>query len=122
MRIQGLLAGAALLCLTALPASAQEAGRYEGALRTMITEAAEGRCAADVMGAQLLAACNQQIAAMSSGLAQLGPIRTVTFVRAEEVEGARYETYSVAFESYTMEWRIGDLKDGKFETAGTSGG
>lgn len=122
MRIRLLLAGLAAAAATAFPAAAQD-GEYAGALTRMLTEAAAGRCPADVMGEALLTACNEQIAGMAPALTGLGAIEETSFVRAEEVEGVRYETWNVKFAGgRTLVWRIGGLHDGRFTTAGTVAG
>ncbi len=119
MRISLLLAGVAAASLTAVSAMAQDA-QYAAGLTRMLTEAAAGRCPADVMGDELVAACNEQIAGMAPAMASLGEIKTTTFVRADEVEGKRYEVYRVEFASgQVLTWRIGGLNEGRFETAGT---
>lgn len=119
MRIRILLAGAAAAALAAFPVLARD-GQYAAGLTRMLTEAAAGRCPADVMGEDLLAACNEQIAGMAPAMASLGAIETTTFVRAEEAGGDRYEVYSVAFASgRTLIWRIGGLREGRFAAAGT---
>ena len=68
MAATAMLAGAA----QAQTGTAPEGARYQAALERMITETAQGRCPADLMAEQLLTACNQQIAAMSTGLQSLG--------------------------------------------------
>lgn len=119
MRFSLLLASATAATLTAFSAQAQE-GQYEAGLTKMLTEAAAGRCPADVMGEALLAACNEQIAGMAPAMASLGAIEETTFVRAEESEGKRYEVYRVRFASgQVLTWRIGGLSEGRFESAGT---
>lgn len=121
MRIHLMLAGIAVASLTAASATAQD-GEYSRALTRMLTEAAEGRCPADVMAEDLATACQEQIAGMAPAVRQLGPIETMTFVKAEDTPGGRVETYSVKFAGgQTMTWRIGHLRDGKFETAGGGG-
>lgn len=120
MRASRLIAGLAAAGLTAFSAMAQD-GQYKDALQRMITDAAGGECSAEVMGPGLLAACNQQIANMSAGLASLGAVESLTFVKAEDGEHGRVETYAVKFASgMTLNWFIGGEKDGKFEVAGTS--
>lgn len=105
------------------PAQPAEEGRYEDALRRMITETAAGSCPADIMGAPLLAACEQQLPQMSAGLAGLGPIESITFVRAEDGgQYGRVETYAVKFSGgQSLNWGIGGEKDGKFDVAYTGG-
>ena len=121
MRIHMLLAGVAAASLTAFSAMAQD-GEYSQALTRMLTETAEGRCPADVMAQDLLTACQEQIAGMAPAFRELGVIETMTFVKAEDTPGGRVETYSVKFAGgQTMTWRIGHLRDGKFETAGGGG-
>ncbi len=126
MRLTLTLAAALAAGALALPAAAQTApaadpageGRYEDALRRMITETAAGSCPADIMGAPLLAACQQQLPQMSAGLAGLGALESVTFVRAEDRADGRLETYAVTFAGgQTLNWGIGGETDGKFDVA-----
>lgn len=131
MRLTLTLAAALAAGALALPAAAQTAapaaapageGQYEAALRRMITETAGGTCPADIMGEALLAACQQQLPQMSAGLAGLGPIASVTFVRAEDRDDGRLEIYEVEFAGgQSLNWGIGGLSDGKFDTAFAGG-
>lgn len=123
MRTPFLLAGLAAAAF-AFPAAAQApAGEYGDALKTMITQAADGTCAADLMAAGLLTACNQQIAQMAPGLTSLGAVESVTFVRAEDTPQGKMEIYTVKFAGgQSMTWFIGQRQaDGKFDAAGTNG-
>ena len=107
--------------LMAFPAFAQ-GGEYEAALRKMISETAAGTCPADVMGAELLTACQQQLPQMSAGLASLGAIESARFVRAEDRPEGRVEIYEVKFAGgMTLNWGIGGLRDGKFNVAYAGG-
>lgn len=123
MRASFFLAGLAAVALSGAAAAQTPAGEYSGALSRMISQAAAGTCAPDVMGDQLLAACNQQITQMASGLQSLGPIESVTFLRAEDTPQGRMEFYSVRFTGgMTLTWYIGARQpDGKFQAAGTGG-
>lgn len=128
MRLTLTLAAALAVGALALPAAAQTAApaaeaQYEDALRRMITETAAGSCPADIMGAPLLAACEQQLPQMSAGLAGLGAIESITFVRAgDSSEYGRVETYAVKFAGgQSLNWGIGGEKDGKFDVAYTGG-
>lgn len=111
----------AIAGLMASPAFAQSA-EYEAALRKMISQTAAGTCPADVMGPDLLAACQQQLPQMSAGLASLGAIESAQFVRAEDRPEGRVEIYAVKFASgMTLNWGIGGLSDGKFNLAFAGG-
>ncbi len=106
-----------LLSVSALAQEA-ETGEYADGLRRMIVETAVGTCPADVMAPDLLAACQQQLAQMSAGLASLGAIESMTFVRSEETPNGRIEIYTVRFASgQTLNWGIGGLQDGKYGVA-----
>jgi hypothetical protein len=110
--------------LVALPAVSQEVqtGEYADALRRMITETAAGTCPEDVMAGGLLAACQEQVAQMSAGLASLGAVETITFVRAEDTPNGRVEIYTVSFASgQTLNWGIGGIENGKFNVAYAGG-
>lgn len=127
MRLILTLAAALAAGALAPPAAAQTAapaaeGQYQDALRRMIVDTAAGSCPADIMGATLLAACQQQLAHMAPGLASLGGIESITFVRAEERPEGRVEIYAVKFAAGpTLNWGIGGLKDGKFDVAFAGG-
>lgn len=93
-------------------------GQYRAALERMITRTAEGTCPDDVMGADLLAACQTQVEQMSEGLKSLGAIVSMRLIKVEGEGADRLETYAVAFASgETLTWGIGGLVDGKFATA-----
>ena len=64
-------------------AHAPQEGQYSASLTRLITSAADGECPADLMAADLLAACNEQIASIGPALQSLGPIRDIAFVSAE---------------------------------------
>ena len=56
-------------------AHAPQEGQYSASLTRLITSAADGECPADLMAADLLSACNEQIASIGPALQSLGPIR-----------------------------------------------
>ena len=117
------VAAAALMATAAqAQAQSQEQGQYRRPLEKMITDAASGVCAADVMAAELLAACQSQIDGMAEGLSSLGAITSIRFVSAEGEGAARIETYAVTFAGgATLNWGIGNMVDGKFSTAYAGG-
>lgn len=123
MRLTLTLAAALAAGALALPAAARSPeGQYEAALRRMIAETAAGTCPADIMGEALLAACRQQLPQMSAGLAGLGPIESMTFVRAEDRPEGRVEIYEVKFAGgQTLNWGIGALNEGRFDMAYAGG-
>ena len=52
----------------------------------------------------------------------VGAVESVTFVRAEDRDNGRVEIYDVKFAGgQTLTWGIGDLNEGKFDTAYTGG-
>ncbi len=113
---------AALAIAAAGGAIAAEGGDYRDALRRMVTEAAEGRCPADIMAEPLLSACRDQMPTMKPALAALGAVSDVTFIKGEAQDDARVETYAVKYAGgKTTIWSIGNRKDGKFTTAYTLG-
>jgi hypothetical protein len=121
MGFRSTMAAMAIAGLMASPAFAQS-GDYEAALRKMISQTAAGTCPADVMGAELLAGCLQQLPQMSAGLASLGAIESALFVRAEDRPEGRVEIYAVKFASgITLNWGSGVLRDGKFNIAFSGG-
>jgi hypothetical protein len=106
-----LFAGAALAM--SVPVAAAQ-GHHSDALRTILTRTAGGTCPADMMQAKLLKACKQQIAKSGPPLAAKGPIKALTFIKADRT-GNRTEFYKVTFEKGEREtWLIGGLKNGKF--------
>jgi hypothetical protein len=97
-------------------------GQYRASLTRMITSTADGECPADLMAADLLSACNEQVDQIGPALQSLGPISDMAFVSAEGEGEARVETYEVFFESGQMlTWGIGGYTDGKFTVAFVSG-
>lgn len=121
MRIKLMIAAVAFAGGLAFPACAQD-GEYREALHRMIAQTAAGECPADVMGDPLLAACQEQLPQMSAGLASLGGVETITFVRAEERPEGKLEIYEVKFVGgQTLTWGIGGFAGGKFNVAFTGG-
>lgn len=121
MRIAMMLAGVAAAGLMAFPAMAQE-GRYAPQLTRILEEAAKGNCLPALMAPSLLDACNGQIQGMAPALDAMGAVETMTFVSAEDTPDGRVETYSVKFAGgQTLDWVIGQERDGKFSTVGTAG-
>lgn len=116
------VAAAGLLATGVQAQTAPETGQYRQALEKMITEAANGVCAEDVMAGDLLAACQSQIDGMAEGLSSLGPITSIRFVSAQGEGAERVETYAVQFQSgQTMNWGIGGMVGGKFSVAYAGG-
>lgn len=110
--ISMLLAGAVAMSVPAFAAQDQHAA----ALRTILTRTAAGACPADMMQPTLLKACNEQLPKLGPALAAAGPIKSMTFVKADP-SGRHTETYKVAFaKGKTMTWHIGGLKNGKFDS------
>lgn len=121
MRIRMMLAGVAAAGVMAFPALAED-GQYAPQLTRIISEAAEGTCLAAYMAQPLLDACNAQIAGMSPALSAMGAIETMTFVSARDTPEGKVETYSVKFAGgQTMNWFIGQERDGKFTVVGAGG-
>ncbi len=121
MRVRMILAGVAAAGLMAFPAMAQD-GEYAPQLTRIITEAAEGTCLAAYMAPSLLDACNGQIEGLAPALRAMGTIDTMTFVSAEDTAEGKVETWSVKFAGgRTMNWFIGQERDGKFSVVGTGG-
>lgn len=115
------MAVVAIAGLMALPAFAQS-GEYEASLRKMISDTAAGTCPADIMGAELFAACQQQLPQMSAGLASLGAVESARLLRTEDRPDGKIEVYEVKFASgITLNWGIGGLRDGKFNVAYAGG-
>ena len=121
MRIAMMLAGVAAAGLMAFPAMAQE-GRYAPQLTRILEEAAKGNCLPALMAPSLLDACNGQIQGMAPALEALGAVETMTFVSALDTPDGPVETYTVKFAGgQTLDWVIGQERDGKFSTVGTAG-
>jgi hypothetical protein len=101
---------------------AADDGQYGAALRRIVTEAAAGTCAADLMAEPLLSACRAQLPQMKPALAALGTVDGVSFVKAEGDGDARVETHAVRYAGgKTSLWSLGHRKDGKFTVAYTLG-
>ncbi len=121
MRIRMMLASVAAVGLMAFPALAED-GQYAPQLTRIIAEAAEGTCLAAYMAQPLLDACNAQIAGMAPALSAMGAIETMTFVSARDTPEGKVEAYSVKFAGgQTMNWFIGQERDGKFTVVGAGG-
>lgn len=121
MRVGKLCAAMAAAGILASPAMAQE-GRYAPQLTRILEEAATGTCLAALMAPPLLDACNGQIQGMAPALAAMGAVKSVTFVSSQETPEGRVETYRVEFAGgQTMNWVIGQEREGKFSTVGTAG-
>lgn len=121
MRIRMMLAGVAAACLMPFPAMAED-GQYAPQLTRIIEEAAQGTCLAALMAQPLLDVCNGQIAGMGPGLQALGAIETITFVSAQDTPEGKVESYSVKFaDGQTLNWFIGQERDGKFSVVGVGG-
>lgn len=122
MRKVMLFVTAAASMAAAGAAQAADEGQYGPALRRIVAEAAAGTCPADLMAEPLLSACGNQMSQMKPALAALGPIEGVSFIKAEEDEYARIETYAVKYGGgKTWLWSVGNRKDGKFTVAYTIG-
>jgi len=107
-----LIFAGATLAMSVPVAAAQ--GHHSAALRTILTRTAGGTCPADMMQAKLLKACKQHLAKSGPPLAAKGPIKALTFIKAERTV-KRTEFYRVTFEKGKPEtWLIGGLKNGKF--------
>ncbi|MBO9501418.1 hypothetical protein [Brevundimonas sp. A19_0] len=125
MRLKMMMATVVAGLALAGAAQAQDAatdGEYRASLGRMITSTADGECPADLMAADLLAACNDQVDQIGPALQSLGPVKDMSFVSAEGEGESRVETYDVFFESGQMlTWGIGGYVDGKFTIAFVSG-
>jgi hypothetical protein len=54
---------------------------------------------------------------MAPDLKAAGPVKTITFVQAEQISGERYEQYRVIFTNGApSKWTIGGLRNGKFQS------
>lgn len=113
------LAGFALA--TSVPAFAAQ-GSYSSALRTMLSQTAAGTCPASLMADDLLKACKEQLPRLKPEMMAAGPIKSLTFVKADTVKGERMETYKVGFtKGAPQTWHIGGFKEGKFRSAYNDG-
>lgn len=121
MRVKTMMAAVAMATMLSGVAQAQtapEQGQYQAALERIMSETTQGRCPADVMAPELLAACAPQIAQMAPGLQSLGAIESITFLRAEGEGAQRVEFYAVKYAiGVTLTWGVGGLVDGKYTTA-----
>lgn len=119
--MRAIMMAAAITVVTAGGAAA-DTGEYGAALRQILSEAAAGKCAPDLMAEPLLSACRDQMATMKPGLAALGTVSDVTFIKAEAQGETRVETYSVRYSGgKTTIWSLGNRQQGKFTIAYTLG-
>ncbi|RZJ96935.1 MAG: hypothetical protein EON88_05065 [Brevundimonas sp.] len=132
MRLTFALAGLAALIATGAQAqtsaqasaqtSAPAGGEYGADLTRMITSVAGGACPDDIMGGQLLTACQTQLAGMQAGLASLRAVEGASFLQSQDAPQGRIETYRVRFAGgQEMNWAIGIKVGGKYEAAFTRG-
>lgn len=121
MRVKMMMAAVAAATMLSGAVQAQtapEQGQYQAALERMMSETTQGRCPEDVMAPELLDACASQIAQMAPGLQSLGAIESITFLRAEGQGTERVEFYAVKYAAgVTLNWGIGGLVGGKYNTA-----
>ena len=122
MRVKMMMAAVAVATMLSGTAQAQTASdqaQYQAALERMMSESTAGRCAEDLMAADLLAACTPAAAQMAQGLQSLGAVESVTYLGHETgPDGSRVELYAVKYAAgMTLNWGIGGLVDGKFTTA-----
>lgn len=111
----------AIAGLMALPAFAQSSN-YAAALRRMIGDTTAGSCPPDIMGSELLAGCQEQLAQMSAGLASLGAVESARLLRTEDRPHGKVEIHEVKFANgITLNWGIGGHRDGKFKIAYAGG-
>ncbi|KQS57604.1 hypothetical protein ASG17_02500 [Brevundimonas sp. Leaf363] len=124
MRLTFALAGLAALVATGAQAqsSAPGGGEYGADLTRMITSVAGGACPDDIMGGQLLTACQTQLAGMQAGLSSLGAVESASLLQSQDATQGRIETYRVRFAGgQEMNWAIGVKVGGKYEAAFTRG-
>lgn len=118
--IRATLATAALVAalLTAGAAAAQDPskdGEYRGSLVKVMDALAAGDCDADIMTGDLLAACDTDLAPVTSALQMLGAPTDVLFLRAEGEGSERIELYEVHYSvGQILTWGLGGLEDGRF--------
>ena len=113
----GFVAIGAWMVATAATAQTAEQGQYAGQLRAIFTAVASGTCPADLMADGLLKACQDQLPRMAPDLKAAGPVKTITFVQAEQISGERYEQYRVIFTNGApSKWTICGLRNGKFQS------
>lgn len=118
--IRATLATASLVAalLTAGAAAAQDPskdGEYRGSLVKVMDALAAGDCDGDVMTGDLLAACDTELAPVTSALQMLGTPTDVLFLRAEGEGSERIELYEVHYSvGQILTWGLGGLEDGRF--------
>jgi hypothetical protein len=120
MRLPATLAALAAAAFMAGAAQAQDPatdGQYRAALVRVIADATDGVCPAEILNAELLAACEEQAPQMAPALASLGPVQSILFQGAEGEGDERVELYEVTFAGgQVLTWGIGGLVDGKYST------
>lgn len=115
MRMRMMLASLAMAGMAATSALAEE-GVYTADLTRLVNDAAEGTCTAELMTADLLKACQEQIGTLGPALKGLGAVQSITLTKAETSGSVRLETYVVAYTNGTrLVWAIGARSsDGRF--------
>lgn len=120
--LQKMIAIATIGTLVVAAPAAAEQGKYNSALKEMLSGTASGTCPADLMGDQLLAACKEQLPRMQPELAALGPVKTMKFLSAVGQGDQRVESYDVTFaKGATTKWQIGKFQGGKYQIAYSAG-
>jgi len=98
--------------------SAAPAGADGAILQKALEANAKGECPADLMGAGLLAACQQQISAIQPMLATKGKITRLEFLGPQGPDG-QAELWLVVYEHGAQLWGIAVGPDGKIAGMGT---
>jgi hypothetical protein len=85
-------------------------------LRRALTQTALGECPADVMGAMLRNACEQQQPNIGNVLRAKGDILGIQYVGAQTVANGSQDVFAVSFQSGKMTWMLSKSADGKLFT------
>lgn len=88
-------------------------------LRKALEAYAQGECAADMLGPQLLDACQQQISVLKSMIGSKGHITDLEFLGSKAIPGGQAEMYRVTYEHGSQIWGIAMGPDGKVAGMGT---
>ena len=105
---------AAAMAQAAASATSSAPAGADGALLQKALEAnARGDCPADLMGADLLVACHQQISVIQSMLSAKGKITRLEFLGTQQGPGGQAETWLVVYERGAQLWGVSVGPDGK---------
>lgn len=96
-------------------------GRFRELLIRALQSTASGKCPADIMGAMLLDACEQQMPEIGKAIAQKGSIKEAVLRGVQQTQSGPAEVYLVEFGRGAMTWVVNTSTDGKLFVLWSSG-